>query len=336
VVDKTLIKTLVESWGPPGHEHVIRATIQSLVDGLADEIRTDAAGNLICRMGSGGTKIMIAAHMDEIGLIVSHLDHDGFARFAAIGGLFPTTLNGNRVLFENGTVGVIGVENQFDFSQNPRLPNFFIDFSADKDGSGPVGVGDAAGMMRTLEERGDRLIAKSMDDRIGCVVAIEAMRRLAGKKTGHELYFVFTTQEEVGVRGARTAAFGINPDYGIALDVTSTGDVPKEKSPAVKLGYGAAIKVVDVMHIVPPALKALLIKRAQEAQIPYQLEILTVGSTDAAAIQVTAAGIPSAVISIPCRFVHTTSETVDVNDVQACVDLLVEVVSKPLDGLEKP
>jgi endoglucanase len=333
VVDKTLIKTLVESWGPPGHEHQIRETIRGLVSDLADEVRVDAGGSLICRMGQGAPKIMIAAHMDEIGLIVSHIDRDGFGRFAPIGGLFPLTLNGGRVRFENGVIGTIGLEGPFFPDKLPRLADFFLDFSDSGDGASRVQVGDAAGMWRPMDERGTRLIAKSMDDRIGCAVAIEAMRRLKGKTTGHELYFVFTTQEEVGVRGARTAAYGIAPDYGIALDVTSTGDTPKGLKLAVSLGGGAAIKVADIAHIVPPAFKDLLIRRAQEAGIPYQLEILQIGSTDAAAIQMVHAGVPSAAISIPCRYVHTTSETVDVHDVAACIDLLVAVLSNPIEGV---
>ncbi len=336
MIDRSLIKTLVEAWGPPGHEHEVRAIIHDLVRDLADEIRTDPAGNLICRMGSGGSKIMIAAHMDEIGLIVNHIDRDGYARFAMIGFLFPLTLYGNRVRFANGVIGSIGLENGMEIptARVPKISDFYVDFSASKDGPASVGVGDAGAMWREYTERGDRIIAKSMDDRIGCAVALETMRRLAGENTGHELYFVFTTQEEVGVRGARPAAFGINPDFAIALDVTSTGDQPKGTQLAVKLGHGASIKVADTGHIVPPAMKNLMIKRAEEASIPYQLEILSLGSTDASGIQITGMGIPSGAISIPTRYVHTTSETVDIHDVQACVDLLAEMLGKPFEGLE--
>lgn len=333
MVDKTLVKTLVESWGPPGHEHRIRATIADLVRDLADEMHTDPAGNLICRMGRGGKKVMIASHMDEIGLIVNHIDRNGFGRFQMIGGLFPATLYGGRVRFEDGTTGVIGMERGLDSTPKPLSHDmFYVDFTGSD--SSTVGVGSAAGMWREFDQRGSCLIAKSMDDRIGCVVAIETMRALKGKNTGHELYFVFTTQEEVGIRGARVAAFGIDPDFAIALDVTATGDTPKGNTMEVRLGGGAAIKVVDGGHIVPPAIKHLMIKRAQEANIPYQLEVLTGGTTDASAIQITAAGVPSGCISIPCRYVHTTSETVDENDVDACVHLLAEILSKPFEGLE--
>lgn len=335
MVDKQLIKTLVESWGPSGYEHHIRAIIADLVNDLADEVRTDAGGNLICRMGSGGPKVMIAAHMDEIGLIISHIDHDGFARFAPIGGLFSPTLHGNRVRFENGVIGTIAAEGGFlpASDRGLKLGEFYVDFSGSREAAERIGVGSPAGMWRTMDERGSRLIAKSMDDRIGCAVAIETMRALHGKPLPNELYFAFTTQEEVGVRGARTSAFGIDPNYGIALDVTAAADTPKASPMAVRLGGGAAIKVVDGGHIVPPAFKELLIRRAEEAGIPYQLEILQGGTTDAAAIQTARGGVPSAAISIPTRYIHTTSETVDVNDVQACVDLLVATLGGSFEGV---
>ncbi len=330
-LDRALIKTLVESWGPPGYEHHVRETIRELVKGLADDVRVDASGSLICRMGSGGVKLMMAAHMDEIGLMIHHIDRDGYAHFSTIGFLLTNTLFGNRVRFEDGTIGSFGLENSWNLKEPPKIPEFYIDLSTGRESFANLGVGDVATLWREYAERGDRIIGKSMDDRIGCAVAIETMRRVAEQGTQNELYFVFTTQEEVGVRGARTAAYGVNPDFGIALDVTSAGDTPKDEKLAVRLGYGAAIKIRDVGHIVPPALKNLMIRRAQEASIPYQLEVLDIGTTDAMAIQATAAGIPSGVISIPCRYVHTTSETVDANDVQACIDLLTEMVTKPLE-----
>lgn len=328
--DKALIRTLVEAWGPSGYEYQVRALIQKEVQDLADEIRTDAAGNLICRMGSGPKKIMIAAHMDEIGFIIHHVDAQGFARFSMIGGLFSSTLNGGRVKLENGQIGVIGLDGEPIFHRTgmPTLGDFFLDFTGATE---PVQVGDVGAMWRSMDMQGSRVIAKSLDDRIGCVVAIEAMRRLKGTSLTNSLYFVFTTQEEVGIRGARVSAFGIAPDMAIALDVTATDDIPKARNASVKIGKGAAIKAMDAGHIVPPAVRDLMIKRAEGAGIPYQIDVMTIGSTDAAAIQMTGSGIPSGVISIPSRYVHTTSEMVDLDDVEACVKLLVEVVGKPLE-----
>jgi putative aminopeptidase FrvX len=230
---KDLIRKLVEAWGPSGYEHHVRALIQEEVAALADEIHVDPLGNLICRVGSGGTKIMVAAHMDEIGLMATFVEPtSGYLRFSGIGGLNMTTLFGNRVQFEDGTIGVIGAHDSWNAQD--AVDQFYIDISTGDDTS-PVEEGSPAVLWRTMQERGTRLIAKAMDDRIGCAVAIEAMRRL-NKHTPNEVCFAFTVQEEVGLRGARTAAYGINPDIGIALDVTGTGDEIKNRRMAVKLG----------------------------------------------------------------------------------------------------
>ncbi len=324
-----LIKNLTEAWGPSGFEHKVRALITEEVAGLADEIRVDALGSLICRMGSGGTKVMVAAHMDEIGLMITHVDEKGFMRFTNIGGLRRAALYGNRVRFENGVTGTISAEGR-GWAGLPKLEEFYIDVSTGAEDGPGVGVGDAAGFWRQMETRGRRVVAKALDDRIGCVVGIEAMRRL--KDTAHEVYFVFTVQEEVGLRGARPAAFGLDPDIGISLDVTGTGDTPKGTKMDVELGKGAAIKVNDGGHIVPPFIKNLMVERAKEANIPYQLEVLPGGTTDAAGIQLSRAGVPSGCISIPTRYVHTVSETADLDDIQASVDLLVEILTKPIGG----
>lgn len=339
-----LIKKLVEAWGPSGFEHQIRALIQEEVKDLCESMVVDNMGNLICRVGTkteNNLRIMVAAHMDEIGLMVSHIDRNGYLRFSSLGGLFPVTLAGNRVRFENGTIGTIGSEHFFSKPHElPALDAFYIDVSdateQDKNKNANIQVGDVAGMWRPLETRGNRLIAKSMDDRIGCVVAIEAMRKLKSTGCAHEVYFAFTVQEEVGVRGARPAAYGINPDLGIALDVTSTGDVPKSEMCNVILGNGTAIKVKDAGLLVPPSVKNLMMETAAKHHIPYQLEILKGGSTDAAGIQLAHAGVPSGCISIPCRYVHTVSETVDMGDVQASVDLLAAILANPIPNGVKP
>ena len=329
---KELIKKLVEAWGPSGYEHRVRDLIRAEAEPYADEITVDPLGNLICRVGQGGTKVMIAAHMDEIGVMATFAEpKSGYLRFAAIGGLLNTTLLGNRVYFEDGTVGVIGLHDYFGSGRTSvtSLDDFFIDISrGDGEGNGSVQPGMPAAFWRPLEERGSRLVAKSMDDRIGCVVALEAMKRL-NKQTPNEVYFVFTVQEEVGVRGARVSAFGVDPDVAIALDVTSTGDMLKNPKMAVKLGDGAAIKLHDSGLVVPPAVRDWMIARAETDGIAYQREVLTMGTTDAAAMQLARAGVPSGCISIPCRYVHTNSETVDSNDVEACSALLTGLLANP-------
>jgi putative aminopeptidase FrvX len=328
---EALIKTLAEAWGPSGFEHHVRDLIRAEVEPLADEITVDPLGNLICRVGSGPQRVMMSAHMDEIGLIVSHIDRQGYARFAPIGGLFPATLLGARVRFENGVIGTVGVEHQFTKRRElPETDGFYLDISQDADGNADVKVGDPGAFVGEVTWRGERVIGKSLDDRIGCVVQIEALRRVKEAGTPHTAYFVFSVQEEVGTRGAGPAAFGIEPDLGLAVDVMPTGDTPHGRENAVRLGGGAAIKTRDPGLIVPASVRDLLIRRAEEAGIPYQLEVLQGGSTDGRAIQVTRSGVPTGVISIPLRYVHTPSETADMRDVRAAVDLLVAVLTREI------
>jgi putative aminopeptidase FrvX len=329
---KALIKKLTETYGPSGHEQVIREVIRDEIKGLADEIRVDALGNLIARKkGTGATprkKVMLAAHMDEIGVMVTHVDEKGFARFAPIGGVFPLHLIGNRCLFANGVIGTFGREKKDASRTEIEMDKVFIDVGAHDAKDAPVSVGDAACFWRDFVDLGDRMMAKAMDDRIGCAVLIETLRQL--KKSPHDVYFVFTVQEEVGVRGATTSAYGVQPDLALAVDVTDTGDTPESTTMAVGIGKGPAIKVKDSGMLAHPAVKKLLVDTAVGLKIPYQLEVLTGGSTDAMAMQVTREGVPAGCVSIPERYVHTPSEMVDLNDVQNAVKLLVNTLNKPL------
>lgn len=325
-----LIKTLTETWGPSGYEHHVRERIMEEVADLCDEMTVDGLGNLICKVGSGGKRIMMAAHMDEIGLMANYTEpKTGYLRFTGIGGIYQNSLFGNRVMFEDGTIGVIGGEDVIGKGRTsiPGLDGFFID-TEDETGQQRVSEGQPCSMWRETTRRGGRVIGKAMDDRIGCVVAIEAMRKL-NRQAPNECVFVFTVQEEVGVRGARAAAYGVDPDIGIALDVTATGDEIHNRKMAVKLGGGAAIKIHDTSLIVPPAIINWMVNRAEADGIPYQRELLVGGGTDGSAIQVARAGVPTGCISIPLRYVHTTSETADLNDVQACIDLLAGLLSNP-------
>ena len=325
-----LIKKLVEAWGPSGYEHQIRTLIQEEAADLCDEMVVDGLGNLICRIGEKGQgkRVMIAAHMDEIGLMANYLEpKTNYLRFTGIGGIITGSLHGNRVKFEDGSIGVVAKAGD---TKGDSLNDFYIDVQAE-DGNGVIEAGQPAGFWREMQQRGNRVIAKSLDDRIGCVVALETMRCLQHISSPHELYFVFTVQEEVGLRGARAAAFSIDPDVGIALDVTATGDEITGRKMAVKLGAGAAIKIHDTSLIVPKEIVNWMVARAEADGIPYQRELLTGGGTDAGAIQTARAGVPSGCISIPTRFLHTTSETVDLNDVQACISLLTGLLSNEID-----
>lgn len=329
-----LIKKLTEEYGPSGFEDRIRKMIRSEIKKVADEISVDAMGNLIAlKKGSGKgkkLKVMIAAHMDEIGIMASHITEEGFLRFANIGGVGPHSLQGGRVQFEDGTIGVIYNDRLADRSKIQPLANHYIDVGASSQADCPIGVGAAAGFVRpTIMQGKTRVVGKALDDRIGCVIAIETMKAL--KKTPHDVYFVFSVQEEVGVRGAAAAANGILPDVGIALDVTSTGDMHKGPEMAIALGNGAAIKAKDSGMIAHVGLVNLMKKRAKDAKIPHQIEVLVAGSTDARAMQLAGTGAAAGCISIPCRYVHSPSEVVDLVDVQASIDLLTELLKNKIE-----
>jgi endoglucanase len=322
-----LIRKLVETYGPSGVEEQIRAVIRAEVEPLADELRVDPLGSLVIRKkGSGaGKRIVLDAHMDEIGVMVTYVDEKGFARFTRIGGVNPLTCVGGRVAFADGTAGVIGVEGKRDDpSKVPTFEQLYVDVGATSRDDCPVHVGDAAVFVRPFLAQGPRLIAKAMDDRIGCVVLIETLRRL--EHTPHDLYLVFSVQEETTLSGARTSTYGIEPDLAIAVDVTGTGDTPESRPMAVELGKGPAVKVQDRGMIAHPAVRDLLVQRAQQADIPYQMEVLEYGTTDAAAMQLVRAGVPAGCLSIPCRYIHSPSEMVDERDVGNAVQLLLEVL----------
>jgi putative aminopeptidase FrvX len=330
---KEMIKRLVEAYGPSGREEGIAALIRDLVGPHANDLRTDTMGNVIAfKRGTGGGKsVMVAAHMDEIGLIVTWVDEKGFLRFATIGGVNPLTLIGGRVRFANGTTGVIGWERWMrpdGHNAVPQMDELYIDVGATSREDCPVGVGDAAGFVRPFEDLGNRLVAKTMDDRIACAVAIQALTQITASP--NDLYFVFTVQEEVGTRGALTAAYGIEPAVGLAIDVTMVGDTPKARPMAVSLGAGPAIKVMDSGMLAHAGVVRWMTATAEAAGIPFQREVLMGGSTDARAIQTSRAGVPAGCISIPCRYVHTPSEMVDYRDVQGAVALLTALLAGPI------
>ena len=333
---KKLLQQLTETFGPSGYEDSVRAIVRAEVEPFADEIRVDALGNLIVRKkpskpNKDTKKIMIAAHMDEIGLMVSHVDANGFVRFSPIGGVFRRYVVGGRVRFLNGIQGVIGYDRLDKVNELPTLDKVYIDVGASSKKDCPVKIGDVAAFERPFTEMGNRLVAKSMDDRVGVMVAIETLRALKDVSTLHDLYFVFTTQEEVGTRGAGTSAYGVDPEVGIAIDVTPTGDTPNALKMEMALGNGPCIKFQDVGAISDPRIVQWMITTAEKNKIPYQREVLLVGGTDARAIQAARAGVPSGCISIPVRYVHSPSEMVDYSDVQNTVKLLTAVLRAPIN-----
>lgn len=325
---KSLIQKLTQTPGPSGYEQEIRKVIREEIAPLSKSIQVDALGSLIVRMGekkAGGLRVMVAAHMDEIGVMVSHVEKKGFVRFSNLGTLLPRYLAGGRVRFLNGVRGVINHDRSDDLARIPTIEKFFIDVGATSDKDCPVKVGDVAVFDREFLDLGKRVSSKAMDDRVSCAVLIETMRNI--KTTPNELVFVFSTQEEVQSRGAQTAAYAIEADLGIAVDVTPSGDILGVKM-QVYLGQGPAIKVRDVGMISDPKVVNWMVATAKKNTIAVQMEVLDVGSTDARTMQIARSGMLAGALSIPCRYVHSPSELVDLDDISQTVKLLTALLSE--------
>lgn len=329
-----LAKKLSEAFGVSGFEDEIRAVLRAEVAPAVDEVRVDALGNLVAyrKGGDGGKRVMLAAHMDQIGLMVTHIDEKGFMRFAPIGGIYRGACWGAQVRFADGTVGTVGVDGRAEPNKNPpEFGEMFIDVGATDRAEVKQKVGDVAAFWPGFTAQGNAWFSPNMDDRVGCVVLAQLLHDLKGVAIPHDLYAVFTTQEEVGTRGAQTSAYAIDPEVAIALDVTLTGDLPRtRRAMEVHLGRGVAIKVQDSGMISHAGLNRLLVAQAEAAGIPYQLEVLVGGTTDAYAMQMARAGVPATALSIPSRHVHTPSQIVDVRDVRGAVDLLAAFLKGPI------
>ncbi len=329
-MDLKLLKKIVETPGAPGHETPIRTFIEKQVQPYVDELFTDPIGNLIVRKKGNGPKVMMAAHMDEISLITTNVDDNGFIRFSTLGGFDPETLVNQRV-WVHGTktiAGVIGgkpIHTQTDEQKKTKtkLKNLFIDTGLPGDDVKKiVRDGSTVTRMGELMELGDCLTGKSLDNRISVYILIEALKQV--KKSNADLYAVFTVQEEVGIRGARVAAQRIQPEIGIALDTTIANDLPGsgDHEACTKLGKGTAIKVMDKSVICTPSLVEFLENLASENKIEHQREVLTAGGTDTSGMQYLV-GIGSHVscISTPTRYIHSTVETVSKSDVEQGIKL---------------
>lgn len=321
-----LIKKLTGTVGVSGNEEEIREVIKKEIIDSVDEIKVDALGNLIAVKKGKGKKIMVAAHMDEIGLMITHIDEKGFLRFSTVGGVSRYDSIGQRVCFKNGTVGAVYYEDKLEDMKDLRFSKMYIDIGASnrEEAEKLVKIGYTACFSGEAVKQGDMVISKALDDRSGCAVVVKAIKDLP--QTDNEIYFVFTVQEELGLRGAGTAAYSIKPDMAIAVDVTLTGDTPESHPMEVKCGGGPAIKIKDRSVICHPKVRKLLEESAEKIGIPYQLEILESGGSDPGSIHITAGGIPSGAISIPCRYVHSPVETASLKDIENSARLLVEAI----------
>ncbi|MBQ8585665.1 MAG: M42 family metallopeptidase [Butyricicoccus sp.] len=317
----SVLKNLNACHGPSGDEGGVAELIKNMAAAYADEHWFDAMGNLIVHKRGNGAKVMFAAHMDSIGMIVTHIEEDGFLRFGKVGGLNLTALVHASVRFANGTRGLVGFDQSADVKKL-SVEDMFIDIGAHsrEEAEKLVRIGDTAVFDAESIAAGGRIVSPYLDNRISCVILLAAMEKL--KSSDNDLYFVFTTQEEVGLRGAKTAAYAIDPDYALAIDVTLSDDLPGAKhNGSSVLGKGAAIKVMDSSVISHPQVVSILTELAKENGIAYQNDVIRAGGTDAGAIHVSRAGVYTGGISIPCRYIHTPTEMVQISDVEACIDL---------------
>ena len=336
-----LLKRLCETPGIPSREEPIRGVIVEELKPLSDSVSLDPMGNLIAlKKGTGGPKVMIAAHMDEIGFLVKHIDDKGFLRLQPVGGWDSRVMVAQRV-WVHGFAGrsllgalmpaakPIHLLTTEDLNKPPKVEEFFVDLGLPVDEvRALVEVGDMVTMARTTERIGNNVISKTLDDRVSVFVMIEALRAVGSHTC--DIYAVATTQEEVGLRGAVTSAYSIQPDIGIAVDITLANDFPgpADHEQITRLGKGAAIQVMDSSLICHPKLVRHFRDVAEKHSIPYQLEILARGGTDAGGIQRSRGGVPSFTLSIPTRYVHTVNETASVSDIQACIDLLARYLEE--------
>ena len=327
-----LLKEICETPGAPGYEHRIRALVIREVSQFGDDVSVDNMGNVtVLRKGRSNKKVMVGAHMDEIGFMVTHIDEKGFVRFTTLGGFDPKTLTAQRVII-HGSEDIIGVMGSKPIhlmspeerDKSVKISDFFIDTGLTaEEVKKKINIGNVITREREFILMGECFNCKSLDNRISVFILIETLRQL--KNIPYDLYAVFTVQEEVGIRGAQTATLRIQPDFGFGLDTTIAYDVPgsKEHEQVTKLGVGAGIKVMDASVICDPRMVSYMKHVADKNSIAWQAEILTGGGTDTSGIQrMTAGGAITGAVSIPTRHIHQVIEMVHKNDVLASIQLL--------------
>lgn len=338
---KGLLEKLSNAHGVSGYEGTIRQIIEEEVRPYVDEINTDKMGNLIATKNGGSPVVMLAAHMDEIGLMVKYVDDKGFARFTKTGGWFDQTLLNQRMIMhtENGPLyGVLGSKPPHAIKEEEKnkvikADDMFIDVGAkSKEDAEKMGVKTGTPVTSDIDFKSlgnDLVTGKAFDNRAGCVMLIEALSLMKDVKA--TVHAVFTVQEEVGLKGAKTSAFRLNPDVALATDVTITGDHPgiEKKDSSIEMGKGPSITVSDADGrgiIVPESVLKWLKEAARAKDIPYQLEVGSGGTTDATAIHLTKEGIPTGVISMPTRYIHTPVSVLSMEDLEKSAELIAKAV----------
>jgi len=333
-----LLKALCETPGVPGHEERVRKLIQKEAKGLFDSISTDPMGSLHCvKKGKGKNpqKIMLLCHMDEIGFMVSHITDKGFLYLQTVGGFDPRNLFSRRVLVctDSGDLKAVmnpagrpvHIASPEDRKRIPQPHEFFVDTGLGAKAKDVVKVGDMVVMDEPFLEMGDKVVSKALDNRIACWLGLEAARGLGRTKPKSEIHVVFTTQEEVGLRGARTASFAVQPDIGIGIDTTLACDTPgvPEQDRTTEQGKGFGLHIRDGSYIADKALVAEIAALAEKKKIPYQRTMLRSGGQDGAAAQQAASGARAVGIVVGTRYIHTVTEMIEKSDLKAAKDILV-------------
>lgn len=341
-----LLRRLSETAGVPGREERVRELVLAALEGRVDETRVDAMGNLHAlkrAKGEGAPRVMIAAHMDEIGFLVRHVEDDGFLRLQHLGGfdarnLFARQVDVHASLSGRTLVGVMNpatkpvhISTPEERTKVPRLDEFYVDLGMG--GSAVrehVRIGDMVTLRQPFADLGEVVTGKALDDRAGCWILLRTLERLENPAV--DVHAVFTVQEEVGLRGATTGAFAVEPDVGIALDTTLAVDTPEMKGHQhiTRMGGGTAIKVMDSSTISTRWLVDAFLDLAERRDVPHQLEVLPLGGTDAGAMQRSREGVPSITLSTPSRYVHTVTEMVAKRDLEAAVTLLTAFLEEGL------
>ena len=334
-----LLRRLCETPGVPGHEHRVRELIMSEAGDLFDEMSVDAMGSLLCRRDArkaskNPTRIMLLCHMDEIGFLVSHITKKGFVYVQPVGGFDPRNLFSRRVLVSTDAGDLKGVMNPGgrpihisspeERKKVPEVAEFVIDLGLGDATADHVKVGDMVTMDEPMIEIGDKIVSKALDNRVACWLGIEAIRALGKAKHGCEIHVVFTCQEEVGLRGARTSSFAVKPDIGIGIDTTLSCDTPgvPEQDRTTEQGKGFGLHVKDSSFIADRDLVKEIEAIAIKQKIPHQRTMLRAGGQDGAAAQQAAAGARAVGIVVGTRYIHTVTEMIHRDDLEAARDIL--------------
>jgi putative aminopeptidase FrvX len=333
-----ILRELSEAVGVSGDEGDVRAILLDAVRGHVDEVKVDALGNVLAfQRGTGRQRlrVMLAAHMDEVGLMVAGHDNDGFLRVRAVGGIDPRLLPGALLQVGSEHIpGVIGVKpvhllKEEEGQRAPKVDDLVVDVGArGKDEAKRLApLGTYAAFATRFRELGPTVTGKAFDDRVGCAVLVELLR---GERFRFDIHAAFTVQEEVGLRGARVAAYAIEPDCAFALEGTIADDIPKDKdvSPTTELGQGPAITVMDRSFIADRRLVRLLTGTAEALGIPYQIKQPGIGGTDAGAIQPARGGVPSVTVAVPCRYIHSPVALMSLDDFGNTARLMRESLSR--------